>query len=338
MRAGLAAGDQAIRLLIIIAGLLGLGLIVWLIIDAGAADVAQAMLIMGWALVPIALFHVVPLILSTLSWRNMLPANDATGMVVLLGIRWLRESINNLLPVGSIGGDLVGARLVHQSGVPGAAALSSVVVDMTVGLLTQLAFALVGLALLLAHSTEPAVLTTVGGALGGLAIFFGAIILFFVLQNRGLMVFGAKLAGSLMNQARSERLLDNASDVDRTVRSIYRDRRIRKAFGWRILTWFLGAGEIWLIMCALGKPIGVAEAIALESFVVAIRSAAFLIPGAVGVQEGILLLVGSLFGIVPSDSLAISLAKRVREILLGLPGIAVWQAVEGRRLFRRQSR
>ncbi|MCY4311859.1 MAG: lysylphosphatidylglycerol synthase domain-containing protein, partial [Rhodospirillaceae bacterium] len=142
MRAGLAAGDQAIRLLIIIAGLLGLGLIVWLIIDAGAADVAQAMLIMGWALAPIALFHVVPLILSTLSWRNMLPANNATGMVILVGIRWLRESINNLLPVGSIGGDLVGARLVHQRGVPGAAALGSVVVDLTVGLLTQMAFAL----------------------------------------------------------------------------------------------------------------------------------------------------------------------------------------------------
>jgi len=292
------------------------------------------MLVLGWMLVPITLFHALPLILSTLSWRNMLPAAGTPGLGTLLNIRWMRESINNLLPVGGVGGDLVGARLAHQRGVPGAAALGSVVVDLTVGLLTQLAFALVGLALLLAHSTEPAVLAAVGGVLGGLGLFFGAIILFFILQNRGLMAFGARIAGGLMSQARSERLVDNATDVDATVRAIYRDRRIWKAVAWRILAWFIGAGEIWLVMYALGKPIGFAEAIVLESFVVAVRSAAFLIPGAVGVQEGALVLFGSLFGIVPADALAIGLAKRVREIALGLPGIAAWQAVEGRRLFR----
>lgn len=324
----------AIRLVLVIAGLLGLGFIAWLIVDAGAAAVGEAMLLLGWALVPITLFHLMPLAISTWSWRLMLPAAGTPGFGILVGIRWIRESVNNLLPVGGVGGDLLGARLAHQRGVPGAAALGSVVADITVGLLTQLAFVVVGLALLLAYSTAPAVLAIVGSVLAGLGIFFAIIILFFLLQNRGLIAFGAKIAGGLTSQARADRLVSNAGDVDRAIRAIYRDPRIWRACAWRIAGWFLGAGEVWLVMYFLGKPIGVAEAIVLESFAVAVRSAAFFIPGAVGVQEGAFVLFGSLFGISAADSLAISLAKRVRELGLGLPGLAAWQAVEGRRLFR----
>lgn len=302
--------------------------------EAGAAAVGEAMLLLGWALVPITLFHLVPLAISTQSWRNMLPVAGTPGFVTLIQIRWIRESINNLLPVGGVGGDLFGARLAHQRGVPGAAALGSVVADITVGLLTQLVFVAVGLALLLVYSREPAVLAIVGSVLAGLGIFFGIIILFFLLQNRGLMSFGAKVAGGLMSQARSEKLVSNAGDVDRAISAIYRDRRIWRASLWRIAGWFIGAGEVWLVMYFLGKPIGIAEALVLESFAVAVRSAAFFIPGAVGVQEGAFVLFGSLFGISPADSLAISLAKRVRELGLGLPGLAAWQVVEGRRLFR----
>jgi len=329
-----AGWSPFIKIILAIAGLLGLGLIVWLVLDAGAAAVGDAMLLLGWALIPITLFHLIPLAISTQSWRHMLPREGTPGFGTLIGIRWIRESINNLLPVGGVGGDLLGARLVYHRGVPGPVALGSVVVDITVGLLTQLFFVAVGLALLLAYSTEPAVLTVVGSILAGLGIFFGVIIVFFLLQNRGMMAFGAKIAGGLMGQARKDRMIDRAADVDGAMKAIYRDRRIWKATVWRIAGWFIGAGEVWLVMYFLGKPIGFAEAMVLESFAVAVRSAAFLIPGAVGVQEGAFIIFGGLFGIAAPDALAISLAKRVRELGLGLPGLAAWQIVEGRRIFR----
>jgi hypothetical protein len=47
---------------------------------------------------------------------------------------------------------------------------------------------------------------------------------------------------------------------------------------------------------------------------------------------------GALFGLPADISLAISLAKRVRELALGLPGLVVWQWVEGHRLLRRGAR
>jgi lysylphosphatidylglycerol synthase-like protein len=57
--------------------------------------------------------------------------------------------INRLLPVAQVGGDFVLARLLAESGTPGPTAGASVVVDATAGLLTQLAFALVGIGLLI---------------------------------------------------------------------------------------------------------------------------------------------------------------------------------------------
>jgi hypothetical protein len=67
----------------------------------------------------------------------------------------------------------------------------------------------------------------------------------------------------------------------------------------------------------------------------ALRSAAFFVPGAVGVQEGSYLLIGPLFGLAPETALALSLLKRGRDLLIGAPTLIAWQAMEGRRLLQR---
>jgi hypothetical protein len=124
-------------------------LVVYLIIDSGAAQVAHAMLVIGWGLIPITLFHLIPFTLSALSWRQLLPAASRPSTATVIWIQWIRESINTLLPVASVGGDVASMRLAHLQGVPGAQAASSVIVDTTVGLVTQVIFVLSGVALLL---------------------------------------------------------------------------------------------------------------------------------------------------------------------------------------------
>jgi hypothetical protein len=72
----------------------------------------------------------------------------------------------------------------------------------------------------------------------------------------------------------------------------------------------------------------------LESLIQAVRSAAFFMPGALGVQEGGLILLGAVVGLGPEVALALSLIKRIRELAVGLPALLAWQMVEGRRLVR----
>jgi uncharacterized membrane protein YbhN (UPF0104 family) len=67
----------------------------------------------------------------------------------------------------------------------------------------------------------------------------------------------------------------------------------------------------------------------------AVKSCAFLVPSALGVQEGALVALFALFGLPPDAALALSLLKRARDLIYGVPGLIAWQFDEGRRLLAR---
>lgn len=69
----------------------------------------------------------------------------------------------------------------------------------------------------------------------------------------------------------------------------------------------------------------------IESLVDMVRGAAFLMPGALGAQEGTFVVLGGLFGLRPDQALAVSLIRRVRELAIGLPGLIAWQVGKLRR-------
>jgi uncharacterized membrane protein YbhN (UPF0104 family) len=75
-----------------------------------------------------------------------------------------------------------------------------------------------------------------------------------------------------------------------------------------------------------------ADAVAIESLAQAARGAAFAVPGAVGVQEGGLVVLCALFGVPAHSALALSLIKRAADILVGVPGLVVWHTLETRHL------
>ena len=124
---------RPIRASLIVGSACGFLLVVYLFIASGAADVVHSMHVIGWWLLPITLFHLIPLLLSALSWRELLPPLTRPDVITIFWIRWIRESINSLLPVASIGGDFAGMRLSRLRGVPGVQAVASVIVDITIG-------------------------------------------------------------------------------------------------------------------------------------------------------------------------------------------------------------
>jgi hypothetical protein len=81
----------------------------------------------------------------------------------------------------------------------------------------------------------------------------------------------------------------------------------------------------------MGAHVDLLFAIAVESFVGAARSAAVLVPSGLGVQEASYALLAPLLGVGPEFGLAVSLLKRARDVVLGVPILVISQAVEGRR-------
>ncbi len=328
------------RLGMVVAAVLGLALIVYLIVHSGARDVAHAMLLVGWGLIPISLFHVVPMSFSALSWRDLLPRSSRLGFGTVTWIRWIRESVTSLLPVAGVGGDLVGARLAYMRGVPAPQAAASTVVDVTVGVATQLLFVAIGVALLLlTRSSGPTVAAVAQLVLIGLGLFVVAIAIFLRLQHRGMFAVSARLAGALFRNDRISGAAGGASAIDDAVVSIYRERSaLCRASTLRLVGWAAGTGEIWLVARFLGRPIDGIDAFILESLGAGVRGAAFMVPGALGVLEGSYIAFCALFGLSADMALTISLSKRVREIALGVPGLLIWQWVEGFHFFRHSGR
>ena len=76
---------------------------------------------------------------------------------------------------------------------------------------------------------------------------------------------------------------------------------------------------------AAGHPASVQDALVIEAIVQAASSAAFIVPGALGIQEGVFLLVGGAFGIDPATALALAAARRLRDVVVFVPGVAAYQ-------------
>jgi uncharacterized membrane protein YbhN (UPF0104 family) len=64
----------------------------------------------------------------------------------------------------------------------------------------------------------------------------------------------------------------------------------------------------------------------------AVRHLAFVVPSGLGVQEAGLVVFGGALGVDGELAIAISMVKRVRELLCGLPSLVSWQWVEARRM------
>ena len=91
----------------------------------------------------------------------------------MLVLRWIRESIDSLLPVAQVGGMFIAARLLAQRSVSAPVAGASVIADITIETLTQAVFTLIGLALLLVLAEPGDVLRWAAIGLGAAAIFAG---------------------------------------------------------------------------------------------------------------------------------------------------------------------
>lgn len=300
---------------------LGLALFAGLILYFGAGEIARAAVAAGWGLLWVSLYRFLSIAAHGMGWRALFPANHRPRVLPLLRMRWVGEAINSMLPVAQVGGDFARGQLAARSGVPGAIAGASVLADFTVGLGAQVVFTGMGVAVLAGMQISSG---NMRAWLAGVTFAAGAIVALYWSQRSGWMGrlahrFVASRGGTWATIAGGVAALERETDT------IYRQpRMVAACFVWRLLGWFVQAGETWLALNVLGVQTDVANAVILEGLSSAVRSAAFAIPGAVGVQEGGFVLVGTMLGLSPETSLALALVKRVRELAVGIPGLAAW--------------
>jgi putative membrane protein len=298
-----------------VAGLLGLVAMLALIVREGASSIGQ--------------------LLSQAGWRTLLAPLDPerrAGLDVLFGIAAVREAVNRLLPVANVGGEIVGTRLLVLRGIPVASAAASIVVEGLLTIVALYVFVAVGVLCLLrvTGTVQPA-----ANVLLALVMGLPIVVLLFVLLRYGSVFerLGRMIEALFGARAHWARLSEQSAQLDAEIRRLYQARgRLVVALVWQVAGLCAGTLETWLALRWLGSPVSLANALALESVTQAIRHFVFVVPAGLGVQEAGLIAFGHLLGVSSEAALALSLVKRMREILFGVPALLAWQWVEGRRL------
>ncbi|CAO4154139.1 hypothetical protein LPLAFNJD_LOCUS4119 [Methylorubrum aminovorans] len=345
-----------LRRLPLVGTLVGLGLGVWLVATNDLAAIGAAFGRIGAAgLAAIVGVRVVIVLLCGLAWASVLaglppsgrsrtgaPAEPPveTGAFVIL--RFVREGVNVLLPVASVGGEVVGGRLLTFWGVAGSLAAASLLADMLIQVATQVAFTGLGAALLWRLPGEAAA-ALAWWTTQAAVVAVAAVAAFFALQTlgvaRGLERRLAGLGRRFLRSAAPEGAKPEGDaagilSVQEALDAVWaRDRRgrIAQSVALHAVAWCLGAAEIWIVLACIGVEVSLTEVLVLESLSQAIKSAAFAVPSGLGVQEGGFVVVGALFGLDAGTAIALSLAKRVPDVVLGLPSLIVWQSLEAKR-------
>ena len=308
--------------------LLGLILLVGLGLHADLGAMMQALRTAGWPLLLLIPWHFVFLALYAVGWRALLAPRDRQGQAdlpYLLWTTWIREAVDRLLPLPTIGGGLLGMRLLAWRGLSATVAGASILAEMLMTLAATYLFVGIGLYLLfrgrlVAQGDQHALV------IFGLALL--APVGTFALLHSGSVL--SRLPALLHRW--QPQLAAGAARLDEELRAMLRTSTpLALSAGLQLLGMISGALEVWLALRLFGHPVDAATALILESLTLGIRSVAFFIPAGLGAQEAGMVMFGHALGIGPELSLGVSMVKRIREIGCGLPALLSWHHAELRR-------
>jgi uncharacterized protein (TIRG00374 family) len=300
----------------------------WILNEVGFDTLGDYLYRVGWYWPVLLLPYGLVNFLEAISWKYLI-LNLPQG-ISLHRLFWLRlggESLNQLTPTASLGGELFKAARLQADGVPLDAATASVVIYKGILVLSLTLYIFLGLAL--APVLLPAAVAHFKFmSLGALALA-AAGITFVVIQRQAPCGSGIRFLtrlgwcpGILKEK---EGFL---ADLDTAMSRFYREYPGRAALAFTLffLSWLLHAVEVYLMFWLLGHPISWGLALCLDALAMLFTAMGFFIPAAVGVQEGGNILLALGFNLGFTLGAAFSVLRRIREACwLSLGLLVVWR-------------
>jgi glycosyltransferase 2 family protein len=260
----------------------------------------------------------------TCSWRCLLTGK--AGCPPLWRLYFLRlagESLNQLTPTASLGGEPYKALRLHALGVAWHDATASLVIHKALMALSLVLYILLSFALI------PTALPGISPKLAGLSclgtlLLAGAGGVFVVLQRRNPCTSLLRLLERfgicpVLLRARQAEL----AALDRALSDFYREHAAAGclALAFFFLGWLVHAVEVCLIFWLLGHPIHFGLALCLDALAQLVAGLGFMIPASLGVQDGGNILLALGFNLGSALGAGFSILRRFREacwLLLGL--------------------
>jgi len=305
----------------------GLGLLVFLLARIGVRAAIQEASHIGWMFAVVFLLGGVPHILRTLSWERLLQLEEGGPGFWRLFAWWMGgEAISHLS--FSWSGEAYRVVIPRQH-IPVARGAVAQAMNRVIYSLCSLLVAAVGLGMGLAALDLPAglqatilrVLMVVGGVL--LTGYVAVRLTVRRWQRRSAKgaTFPAPYGESRIRRALRE-LRVNLEEI-----SSQRPRDFAFLLAINLLVALVGVAEVWLILYALGSPVGWQEALFIEGFLKLLSGLAYFVPGNIGVAEGGIVLILSLLRVTATAGLALALVRRARALAWVAVGCVVLLAL-----------
>ncbi len=294
-------------------------------------DLRSALDLLGTILLLVAVLHTLRTLLDSRSWLSLLRALELSRLPstrYLARAALIREAIGNCTSLSKTEAFAAAVRLLTLRGVESANATAIVVVESSLTLFTQIAliFAAI-LAWLFAMSPS---------ILGGdpfdvlVAIALLSVAADLLLQRNWLspdlfVSLLRRLSGVPRNGSKPAAL----NPVHLALNRLYeKPGACMVAATWQLAALAAGVAEFWVVLTLLHVSRPLLLALSLSGVVRIARSLAIGVPAGLGVQE---LAFGGLMAGAGQDfnlGLGISLATRVRDLLLGAPVLFGWPRLE----------
>ena len=309
------------------AGLVAAAWLIWAVgFGAVIASVERAG-VSGLAL--LCLYALLLYLVLTAAWMVLLPERERRRPREFYLARLVRDSIAEISPFSPVGGMMAAARLMILRGMSAGYAAASVTADATTEAMAQVAFLAFGILLSLAHFRH---LSTVGPLLQVMVItlFLGVpgIAALVLLQKKG-ADFAERIAARFFGEIKT------GASFREAIHDLYDSpQKLATSAALHLVAWIGAGGATFLGFRLIGGQISLTDALALEALLCTLRTIAAFVPAGLGVQEAGYAMLAPLFGLPAEMGLAVSLLKRAREIVIGVPSLLYWQSIEGRAALR----
>ncbi len=307
--------------------LLGLAVVGWIASTTDLAAVAADLARLGWlGSLCVLLVFAVGFCLDVVAWQTMFTTIPLTlgawGRLML--VHMVGEAVSTLMPFGSLGGEPVKAMLLKKRhGVTYREATATLVLAQTVNTLAEVPFVAVGLTIMAQRHVLPAWAET-AMVIGGACVAGFMVFVLSVLHLRLL----ASLERRLAKRSWGEKLTRGLAafrEVEEHLFTFVRRQpaRFATALFLSFIMWVAGAVEMYVVLHFLGADVTWQDVWLLEAAVVLVRNATFFVPGHMGGQDAVLVLVvGAITG-SPELGLAVALIRRGRELITSCFGLSL---------------
>ncbi len=279
--------------------IVGLGFLIlgYLVGQLGFDEVLHQLDAIKWVFPILLIPSLVWNISNTIAWSFAFPPDAfKPRLLTLFAAKLAGETVNQLTPFASLGGEPVKAYLLSHC-TPGPRGMASVVVDKTAQLVVGLSFTILGL---------------------GLLFYYHDVSELIPLEYRLLFTSLLKFLRSTgISTDLIERNMGRAARIDTNIGSFYREHRTRflQALFFQSIGWFMGTCETYFILNALDAGVGFWFCFLLNSLGAVINGLFFFMPSNIGVMEGSLVFLFSSLGLDPALGLSLGLTRRLRRVV-----------------------